>query len=332
MQNPNEIVPLPQLQPADSETSTKAAKLVDLYDIGEMISCSQIKRNAYLQNGYIIQTPTERYFLKEYKYFHSYIEEGLLLTKYLRSQNFPALEVLVNQNGQVISRIDQSPYALFDYMDIPPTRTLTPQIATNLGLELGRLHSLTIDYPLYGKNEEREGFEHFYSIFSERYENSRIRHSFQIQEIFDFVQKWYPQIRADHLPTAILHNELTLEHVRFDPQSQEVLKVIDWDEINRDPMVYDLGTTMTAAYQNGLFNLDLLSNIVSGYNSQRNLTEQEKDHLYKALLFGVFKFFVWSLCIDKTENTGLEERPLNQIRELMSIHEEEFNNYINSHL
>jgi len=87
-------------------------------------------------------------------------------------------------------------------------------------------------------------------------------------------------------------------------------------------MVYDLGTTMTAAFQKGKLNFELLRGIIRGYNDYRKPTEWERNHLYEALCYGILKFVIWG--IEDIEYWGWENIRIDELEDLTNYNKERF--------
>ena len=164
-----------------------------------------------------------------------------------------------------------------------------------MGAALGKLHGFK---PKTEFDSVYERFSDFADTFNDR------RHLYKHQmptELANKIINILPKLDfSKTCPKLLVHNEFTLEHVIF--KNDKVFKIIDWDEMNLEYSLYDLGVTLTEAYPNGIYDKRTYDEIIEGYESERVLTKDERDNLEEAVIWGHFKFLVWSMKRDGSGN------------------------------
>jgi len=186
---------------------------------------------------------------------------------------------------------------IFEIMNLKERHKISTKEAYELGKYIGRLHKLTKNFSMHRRGQDFRSFE---SLL--RKNEWRIKKSPQrAKRVIGFIREIHSSFKIpSNQPKAVCHIEFTPEHVRF--KKQKLIKVIDWDEVCRDFMINDLGTTMVAGLKNGKINFSVLKAILKGYESQRKMTSWEKEHLFEAISFGISKFVIWGLDEDMTWN------------------------------
>ncbi|MFC1685778.1 phosphotransferase [Nanoarchaeota archaeon] len=260
-------------------------KILENYNLGKFKKTKQITReDTGAQDCFIITTSKGKYFLKTYWKDFKCIKRGLELLHFLEKKNYPSIKIIQTKKKNNYLLYKKKPMAIFEFISIKHTKRPTIQ-AYEFGKTLGRLHKLTKS----SRFRSTKGPEFYLRLFNKS-KNHHKNPPKLLKELKIYAEKFLKDFKIPkNQPKALCHEEFTTEHVKF--KGNKVYKVIDWDEINRGFMLFDLGMTLTI----GIRNKKLLKSILKGYESQRKLTEWEKSHLYEAIMSGMLRYFVWGL-------------------------------------
>jgi len=254
-----------------------------------------------------------------------------LLINFLLKKGYPCVRVFNSKGNKPYVKYKGIEFAIFELVNPGQKFSISANEAYEMGKYLGKLHVLAKKFPIrniYGS------YEHVYNLFRKKYYKKKrgkylgkinvlakipihniygiyggyehINNLFMInyskkknapkrmQKNFEYIKNNIRNLKVpSSLPKSICHREFIPPHVMF--ENQKLIRVIDWDRINRDYMFYDLGITMTSAIQRGKLNFNLLARIIEGYDEERKLTAWERNHLFEAIQFGAFKFAIWAL-------------------------------------
>ncbi|MBE9224075.1 phosphotransferase [Phormidium sp. LEGE 05292] len=275
--------------------------ILDFYNLGNLKSYLTYPRESkHLQLCYCLSTTTGKYFLKQYKEFDNFKHHGLFLVNYLLENNYPSVKLFNSKNNNPYTEYNGSKVALFEFLDFTIVSNMTKNKAYQIGKYLGLLHKQTEFYPFF---ETFETYEYYYDLFLKYYSESK-RLSCQLLKVIEYIKDNIENLKVpDYLPQSICHVEFTLEHIIF--KHEKVFKIVDWDCVNRYYSFYDLGTTLVSSFDEEILNFNYLAEIIKGYNKQRELTTWEKEHIFEAIQFGIFKFFLWGLSEATKQNNNL---------------------------
>lgn len=295
------------------------------YNLGELKSFKPIvRRLSVLNPSLIIKTTKGKYFLKVYikqfKRFRYHILKGLDLLAFLEKKKYPSIRVISAKNKRPYVTYKGTTFAIFEFMSLKEKKISNVEQAYELGKYLGKLHKLAKTFPL---SKTGQGYNSFNRELSKNFYLTKNAPKKYIK-ILDYVKNYYPKLKVPvSQPKSLCHVEFTSQHVKF--KGNKLVKVIDWDEVSKDHMFYDLGTTMAECFTKNSINFKLLSAIIKGYGSQRKLTKWEKEHLFEAILFGICKFVIWGLDKEEIKKSGWDKIGLQSVKVLMDMGKDKFN-------
>lgn len=287
------------------------------YNLGELTAFSL--GNTQYNNPRWIKLETSRgvYFLKEYRE-NGYVEDSFQFLGYLLDNRYPAVEIFRAKDGSFsVTHIGRR-YAILEFIeDCPWEYQINERQAIQIGKYLGKLHMLGINYPY---STAYADYNHFYQLMDNgRKTLSSIPES--LKSAVEFMYYNMPKTNfMEGMPRSTCHMEFTKRHLVF--RDERLIKVFDWDLVSKDYMLGDLGTAMTAGLQDGL-NYKILAGLLRGYNEERPLTGLERQHLYGAIAFGVFKNAIWGLFGFYPNFDGL---PIEHLKEFTKYPKNEFDN------
>ena len=309
-------------------TKTDIENILKLYNLGCLKNYKQVIRyRRGLQPAYILKTSEGKFFLKQYLYFNHFRRSGLKLITFLRNKNYPCLKVFNSKRNKPYINYKGNTFAIFEFVN-PRHRwcNLSEKEAYEIGKYLGKLHRIAKNFPI--RKMTRENYDYFFNSLKKNYYKTKNAPK-RFQKIFEYINKNFKKMRCPkNLPKSICHEEFFPPHLRF--KNEKLVKVIDWDEANRNYMFYDFGVALVSAFYNKL-NFKLLAAIIKGYDAQRRLTAWEKAHIFEAVQFGTSKFSIWSL---ENEKIGKWHWDSNYTRtyNLMRYSKEEFNEKLSKFL
>ncbi len=264
--------------------------ILEQYNLGKLRSFKKIIRKEGTHHTcFIITTTKGKYFLKYYSGgFNESVKKGLRLLDFLRKKNYPSVRIHKTNKGKHYLINKRKAIAIFEFLNLKENKKLSSKETYEMGKTLARLHLLTKNIKMKVK-----GYPSYTSLFQKN-KHLKEKGPKLIKEIIKYAEKESQNIKVPkNQPKAICHEEFSIEHVRF--KKGKIIKVIDWDLINRDYMIHDLGTLMTNAFENGKLRFNTIRLIIRGYNEQRKLTKWEREHLFEALEYGMFKYLTWGL-------------------------------------
>jgi Ser/Thr protein kinase RdoA (MazF antagonist) len=300
-------------------------QILSNYNLGNLKSFEPIERRLNtLNHSLIINTTKGKFFLKiytkQFKRFKYHILKGLELLIFLEKKKYPSIKVIISKDRKPYIEYKTVTFAIFEFLNIKEKRIINKEEAYELGKSLGKLHKLSKNFPL---NRTGQGYSSFKRELNKNFYLSKKAPRIY-KEALTYVKKYFSMIEVPSTqPKSVCHVEFTHEHVQF--KGNKLIKVIDWDEISKDYLFYDLGTTMVEAFTKNSVNFNILSSIIKGYESQRKLTDWEREHLFEALLFGICKFVIWGLDKEEIRKSGWGKIGLQSVNILRKIGKDKFN-------
>lgn len=307
-------------------TKGDISSILAKYNLGKLKRLKRLERRLTTLNPSIIIITTKgRFFLKvytkEFKKFKYHILKGLDLLIFLEKKKYPSIRVISAKNSKPYINYEGTTFAIFEFMKIKEKKIDNPQKAYELGKYLGKLHQLAKNFPI---SKTGQGYNLFKKNFGENFYLSKKAPKEYI-DVLNYLLNNFSKLKVpSNQPKSVCHVEFTRQHVRF--VKNKLVKVIDWDEVSRDYMIYDLGTTMAESFNKNSIDFNLLSFIIKGYQSQRELTNWERTHLFEAMLFGICKFVIWGLDEEEIEKSGWNKIGLQETDFLLKTGKKEFNN------
>jgi Ser/Thr protein kinase RdoA (MazF antagonist) len=131
-------------------TNQLAAALRSTYNLDTITKTTPVSLG-YLSNNHILKTPTQQFFLKQYRYDNRQrIEQAHAAKQFFAAGNIPIILPLAAQDGQTILEHDHRYYSLFPYVDgrVLHAPELTTTALHSAGALLGQIHRLSLNRPL----------------------------------------------------------------------------------------------------------------------------------------------------------------------------------------
>jgi homoserine kinase type II len=155
-------------------------------------------------------------------------------------------------------------YCVFSFLAGSSIINPTANQCNQVGESLAKMHLAAMDFPLSRKNSM--DFEQFnYQV--EKIANAEISsYATSIQQDF---------AKGFDVPSGIIHGDLFPDNVFFN--NGNLSGLIDFFFASNDYLIYDVAITLNAwCFDDNSFNLTKAKNFIRGYNSIRQITDNEK--------------------------------------------------------
>jgi len=90
------------------------------------------------------------------------------------------------------------------------------------------------------------------------------------------------------LPRGVVHGDLFRDNVHW--EGNDIVAALDWESASDGILIYDLAVALLAWCYDDRFRWDLASAMVAGYQSVRELTEDERNAFVHALISAACRF------------------------------------------
>jgi Ser/Thr protein kinase RdoA (MazF antagonist) len=263
-----------------SSLSTKALqKLISSnYSIGKNLSIQFLKRG--FNDTYLIVENDYKYILRVYK--HNWrtienIETELSTLNYLKeilnSVSFP----IKDKQGVFIQKINAPEgerYAvLFSFAEGNLIRKLSLEQSYLLGIEVGKIHSLTQNKS-FGSTAQNYDIEKQFETTLKTLEPILVNYSEQYAYLLqlkdDFINT-FNSIDKSELGFGICHGDLQAENFHID--QNDTFTFFDFDFFGTGYLAYDIGVFMWYDHKNKT--PEIIEAFLKGYQTQRILTKTE---------------------------------------------------------
>jgi len=249
--------------------SQKLETISRFFEIGELKKYS--RAGGFTNDNFFIQTDYGDYVIKILReQTAENVRTELPFTKILQENNFPGSFYLSNSTNEfVYSNGNTTAVAMVTEQGSAPS--VTADITFSMGQIMARLHSipsehLTPRFTWFSPPFIPTGLNKIESIHG----LEKVRKYQKAYEKIGNVKKFSTR-------KSIIHGDFTCEHLLFNGRSS--VRVIDWETISIASGLIDLASAViNACFKNSVFNPDLFSSLIEGYQTVRALNHQE--HLY----------------------------------------------------
>lgn len=242
------------------------------YDCGTLVDFEGIMQGVENSN-YKIQTTKDKFILTVFEkrtnvddlpFFFDFMQ-------HLHGHGIDCPFVLENKNGERVYKISGKSAALFSFLEgnnIDATN-ITPDKCAEMGKLLARMHMAASDFKQDRANSmSLSTWEDIFSKIKNKTEYAAL-----IEEELHEAKK---TLSLD-LPKTAVHADVFPDNV-FERQG-EIYGVIDFYFSATDFLLYDLAITANAwCFENGVANTDRVNSMLEGYESVRQLAQEERAH------------------------------------------------------
>ena len=276
-------------------------KILNQYSIGNLIEFSGIKEGIENTN-YFVRTNKGKFILT---IFENRVDEKdvpffVNIMKHLNRQNFLCPKPIEDNNKNIISEINKKKFIIVSFLEGKWKSNISNNDCLELGQCIAEMHNKTKNFNQVRNNSlSIKGWEKLIASCKSKITKKQLNlfGSDLINEIehsFELCKKNWPS----NLPTGLIHGDIFPDNVFFN--KNKVSGVIDFYFSCTDIIVYELAIAINAWCfdKNDLFYPKKASNLISGYNSKRTLSNAEFDNLSilsqgAALRFLLTRLYDW---------------------------------------
>jgi homoserine kinase type II len=244
--------------------------------------------------NYLIKTSEQDYILTIYE---KRVDENDLpffikLLSYLSENKFPCPKPIANKNNEKINRIKNKNAALVTFLNGQSKNKITSEECFEIGKITAQLHEITKKFNINRKNNL--SIENWDSIFEKT-----IKQKIDLDESIIKKTKNYLNFLKDkwpkNLPQGIIHADLFPDNIFF--TNKKVSGIIDFYFACNDFFAYEIAICINSLCfdNNSTFNMTKAKNLIDGYTSIRNLSEDEKKYLPILSMGAAMRFFLTRL-------------------------------------
>ena len=261
-------------------TRENIEKILLNYSIGELNSFEGIQEGIENTN-YFLLVDKKKYILTIYERrvksadlpFFSKLMTGL------NNANLKCPTPVVNNRKEAITDYSNKKMMIVTFLEGKAKQNLTPQNCKLVGTEVAKMHEITKKFNIERKNDL--SINSWRKLFnSVKDECSKIHKDLPklIEDNLSDVEKNWPK----DLPSGIIHADLFNDNIFF--QNEKFNGFIDFYFSCNDFYAFEIAICFNAlcfdGSQNNLsFNVTKAKNFINGYNSIRELTENEKKNI-----------------------------------------------------
>ena len=238
-------------------------------------------------SNYLIFMPHSKYILTIFE--HNSIEElpfYVDLMTYLANENFLSPRPIENNSGQALDILKEKPALMVSFLDGTEIAIRDSKSCYSVGKYLAKLHLITNNFPQSNKNTRG------LSWMSDIYLNLKKYLSLEDQKIIELEINYHKKIDKVELPEGIIHGDLFRDNVLF--LNDKVSGFIDFYYACNEKFIYDIAIAMNdwCIDEDGKINKLMYLDFIKGYQSERELTDNEHKYLNAALRLAALRFWL----------------------------------------
>jgi homoserine kinase type II len=263
------------------------AQLSEAYGLGTVREFAGIPQGS-INSNYRLVTGSGRYFVR-----HTTVrsaedlrfEAGLLAL--LNESHFPAPRLVSTREGAPFLEFQGGRVSVFLWLagEELTRAQLTPEHLEGLGMELGKLHRITLSFS--GTRDNPYGPE----VVRGWLEGLRQHPDSELGTIARELTRSLERAEAARTglePRGIIHADLFLDNVKW--LGERVSAFFDFEMACRDTFSLDVAITLNAWCFDGTYQPELCRALLRGYQVERALVPVERENLFGHALFGAVRY------------------------------------------
>jgi len=255
-------------------------EIISFYDLDNLNSFDPIEEGIENTN-YVINVDNKKYILT---IFEKRVKEQDLpffcdLILSLNKSGFKCPRPLLNKDNTPISSFRNKKLTILTFIEGKSKENLTTSDCRLIGVETGILHNLTSKFKI--KRENALSINNWRKMFENVKDNCVKIHkdlpSLINDNLRDIEKNW-----PSKLPHGIIHADLFKDNIIF--LDNKVNGIIDFTFSCNDFYAFEIAICFNALCFDGVknnlsFNVTKAKNFIEGYNSQRKLSDKEKNYI-----------------------------------------------------
>lgn len=262
--------------------------LAEAYGLGPVREFTGIPQGS-INSNYRLVTASGRYFAR-----HTTVRsaEDLRfeadLLALLNESHCPAPRLVSTREGAPFLELEGGRVSVFAWLagEELTRAQLTPEHLEGLGMELGKLHRVTLSFG--GSRTNPYGPE----VVRGWLEGLRMHPDAELSAIAAELQAYLAraeELRGGLEPRGVIHADLFMDNVKW--LGDRVSALFDFEMACRDAYGLDVAITLNAwCFDNGEYRPELCRGLLRGYQVERTLLPVERDNLFGHALFGAVRY------------------------------------------
>jgi homoserine kinase type II len=262
--------------------------LADAYGLGLVREFTGIPQGS-INSNYRLVTASGRYFVR-----HTTVRSAADLRfeadllALLNESHCPAPRLVSTREGAPFLELEGGRVSVFAWLvgEELTRAQLTPEHLEGLGMELGKLHRVTLSFG--GSRTNPYGLEVVRGWLEGLRGHPDAELSAIAVELEGYLER-AEQARGGLEPRGVIHADLFMDNVKW--LGDRVSALFDFEMACRDVYTLDVAITLNAwCFDNGVYRPELCRGLLRGYQVERTLLPVERDNLFGHALFGAVRY------------------------------------------
>ena len=269
-------------------------KILADYDLGEYQSFKTFANGAG-QTTLLLETNKGKSVLRYYENrLQKHVSFEVQLFNYLRDKNFPVPAIVKNRSGEFSSTYKEKPYIIIEFIEGEhgknPNDFFDMAEAAEVIRIVAQLHNLTKNYnPEYFKDREVFDMGYCWRGFEKKH-----KHLVETEKGKWFKNELEKLEFPASLPKGLCHADLNYGNFLF--RNGKIVAVLDFDMSFYTYLIYDIASLIywwSWPPQKNLVK-NQSAQIITEYSKSRELSVEERTHIYDALKLIILLGISWS--------------------------------------
>jgi len=273
------------------------------------ISINPTKRGILNENYIVRDANGLKYVFKVYKLRKpELVDFEISVLRKIKKHDFPAPHPIISNQGKYQHTFGDKPAVLFVYIEGNHPKHMDASLMYRAGELLATFHNITSNLSLkYAKDSwEPVDMEKYITATYPRMAGSKIR---RVGRAVPYITNEMNGISfTKTLPKGITHQDVRRDNILIDGSGK--IHLIDFDNMYKGVLLYDVATPIIwECFNNGRIDKKLLRAYLSGYQSKRMFTSNERKHFFDAIRFRLLReAYTWPMRFDSYEAVENLER------------------------
>lgn len=222
------------------------------FKLGPETTCEIIRIG--VNHTYLIQTRTDKYVLRLYTFnWRTKLEilEEIKLLLLLNENNIGISYPIQDQSGayiQKINAIEGERFAvLFSYAKGEVVKNLSKNICYNLGIQIAKLHQVTINKSLQRKSYNPDTLVHWAYLLAKDFFSESLEEVQYLKKAYEEMSAQFEAIDTSKLRQGIVHLDLWSDNMKIDSDSK--ITMFDFDNCGNGHLFLDIGYTLMLLFK-----------------------------------------------------------------------------------
>jgi homoserine kinase type II len=287
-------------------------QILSNYNLGEFVDTNPFT-SGKVQTNFLLQTTKGKYVFKYYenRSMGSVLFEVNLM-KYLNDKHYPCPALFRNKHGMLAGNYNNKPFAIFEFIDGKQIKNPNENQKSELIKRAAELHNITKSYnPKYKKYRWNYSPELCKELAGKKAKLHNTRN-------LKAKQKWLEcELLKLKLPNSlskgICHCDFHFSNVLY--KNKKFTALIDFDDANYTYLIFDLAALLNPFIKSfewntwsrfkkddKVFDFNEARKMVSEYIKYRQLSMNEKEHLFDVFKLSILFDCIWYFARGNTDD------------------------------